>query len=117
MAYSSSRYQITTNGVLTLTLLALITTIQVSMLEDLPQSSGPNYQVVYPDDSGNDSTHVYFGLIVSFGKEINSSGIVAGVRLALDWINRDPYLLKNYTLHYVLSDSQVRESISTIMSS
>lgn len=109
MGYNSSSSRQITNGVPRLTLLALfMTMIQVSMLQGISPSGGPRYQIVYPDDSGNDSTHIYFGLIVSFGKEINSSGIVAGVRLALDWINRDPYLLPNYTLHYVLSDSQVR---------
>lgn len=68
-----------------------------------------SYERVYPPlDLKNTSTnHIYLGLFVSFGELFNSSGNVAGIRVALDLINRDEFLLQNYTLHYVLSDSQV----------
>ena len=48
-----------------------------------------------------------FGLIMSFGGNIDSSGVVPGVRVALDQINNESSLLPGYTLHYALSDSQV----------
>ena len=50
-----------------------------------------------------------FGLIMSFGGNIDSSGAVPGVRVALDRINSDSSLLPGYYLHYALSDSQVYE--------
>ena len=66
------------------------------------------YETVYPPvNSSDNSSHVYIGLIVSFGRLTNSSGNVPGVKVALDLINAYPYLLPGYTLHYVLSDSQV----------
>ena len=49
-----------------------------------------------------------FGLIMSFGGQIDSSGTIAGVRVALDRINNKSDLLPGYSLHYALSDSQVR---------
>ena len=48
-----------------------------------------------------------FGLIMSFGGNFDSSGAIAGVRVALDRINNVSSLLPGYTLHYALSDSQV----------
>ena len=48
-----------------------------------------------------------FGLIMSFGGNIDSSGAVPGVRVALDRVNNDSTLLPGYSLHYALSDSQV----------
>ena len=66
--------------------------------------------ILYPPvHQNNTNSHLYFGLIVSFGEEINTSSNVAGVRLALNKINSNRYLLQNYTLHYVLSDSQVSD--------
>ena len=59
----------------------------------------------------NSSQHVkplVFGLIMSFGGNLDSSGVVPGVRVALDRINNDTSLLRGYLLHYALSDSQVR---------
>lgn len=53
-----------------------------------------------------------FGLIMSFGGNIDSSGAVPGVRVALDRINNDSSLLPGYTLHYALSDSRVSASSS-----
>ena len=67
------------------------------------------YERVYPpvDSISDNSSHVYIGLMVSFADVANSSGSVPGVKVALDLINADPHLLPGYTLHYVLSDSQV----------
>ena len=44
---------------------------------------------------------------MSFGGNIDSSGAIPGVRVALDRINNDSNLLPGYSLHYALSDSQV----------
>ena len=54
-----------------------------------------------------------FGLIMSFGGNFDSSGAIAGVRVALDRINNDTNLLPGYTLHYALSDSQVVNKASS----
>ena len=56
-----------------------------------------------------------FGLIMSFGRSFDSSTSIPGVRVALDRINRDTTLLPGYSLHYALSDSQVRLHISTLI--
>lgn len=60
------------------------------------------------NQTGDDRTPIVFGLIVSFGGSFNSSGAVPGVRVALDQINNRTDLLPGYSLHYALSDSQVR---------
>ena len=62
---------------------------------------------VYPPHIDDNTTHIYIGFIASFGGDYNSSEDVTGVRAAIDRINSDTDILKNYTLHYVLSDSQV----------
>jgi hypothetical protein len=59
----------------------------------------------YGDQSARKA--LVFGLIMSFGGNIDSSGAVPGVRVALDRINNDSSLLPGYTLHYALSDSRV----------
>ena len=67
------------------------------------------YLETYPAvQQSNGTTPLYFGLIMSFpGGEFDSSGAIAGVRVALDRINSDPTLLPNYTLHYTLTNSSV----------
>ena len=66
------------------------------------------YLDVYPPVDKNDTrTPLYFALLQSFGSELNGSGSVAGLQVALDRINNDPTLLPGYTLHYTLTDSQV----------
>ena len=60
-----------------------------------------------PVNETNTTTPLYFGLIVSSGEATNASSNVAGIQLGLDRINSHPSLLKNYTLHFVLSDSKV----------
>ena len=64
-----------------------------------------------PDPEQNESrqpTPLYFGLIMSFpGGEFDSSGAIAGVKVALDRINSDPTVLPNHTLHYTLTNSSV----------
>ena len=68
------------------------------------------HSVYPPEDVTNDSRiDLYFGLIMSFGNTLNSSGTVCMpvVQIALNLINNHPTLLPNYKLHYQLTDSQV----------
>ena len=67
------------------------------------------YLETYPKVQESNSTiPLHFGLIMSFpGGEFDSSGAIAGVRVALDRINDDPTLLPGYTLHYTLTNSSV----------
>ena len=63
---------------------------------------------IYPWPLPEDRQPIFFSLIVSFGESFNSSGVVPGVNVALDVINsNESNLLEGYSLHYVLSDSQV----------
>lgn len=69
------------------------------------------YPAVPQQDEGRKTTPLYFGLIMSFpGGEFDSSGAIAGVRVALDRINSDPRVLPNHTLHYTLTNSSVSRS-------
>ena len=71
-----------------------------------------SYIGTYPtveNSSENATTKpLFFALITSFGGGFNSSHMIPGVQLALDRINQDPQILPGYTLHYTLTDSQVR---------
>ena len=67
------------------------------------------YLHVYPPIDENDTRKpLYFALLQSFGGVYNGSGSVAGLQVALDRINSDPTLLPGYSLHYTLTDSQVK---------
>lgn len=66
------------------------------------------YLETYPSDDKINGTPIHFALILSFpGGQFDSYGAIAGVRVALDRINNDPYLLQNYTLRYTLTNSSV----------
>ena len=70
-----------------------------------------SYLQIYPSINENDTrTPLYFALLQSFGGQYNGSGSVAGLQVALDRINKDPNLLPGYTLHYTLTDTQVRHN-------
>lgn len=62
----------------------------------------------------NGTCPLYIGLMVSFGGEFDSSGVIPGVQLALDQINSDPSMLPGYTLHYTLRDTIVSETIISL---
>ena len=63
---------------------------------------------IYPWPLPEDKQPLFFSLIESFGENFNSSGVVPAVNVALDIINsNDSNLLNGYSLHYILSDSQV----------
>ena len=67
------------------------------------------YLDIYPPVDENDTrTPLYFALLQSFGGDYDGSGSVAGLQVALDRINNDSTLLSGYSLHYTLTDTQVR---------
>ena len=77
----------------------------------LPRCEASRYDPtnrIYPWPLPADRKAIFFSLIVSFGENFNSSGVVPGVNVALDIINsNDSNLLNGYSLHYILSDSKV----------
>ena len=68
------------------------------------------YLHIPPVDGNDTRTPLYFALLQSFGGQYNGSGSVAGLQVELDRINSDPTLLPGYSLHYTLTDSQVRHN-------
>ena len=72
-------------------------------------SSSPwPYLQIYPPVNDTDSrTPLHFALVLSFGGDYTSVGVLPGVQIALDYINNEPSILPGYTLHYTLTDSQV----------
>ena len=75
-----------------------------------------DYIEVYPDPRDPDvlkgRTPLHFALIQSLGMEfsqLDGSGVLAGVKVALDRINNDSSLLDGYTLHYTFTNSKVIE--------
>ena len=88
--------------------LLLISVVQCSALSYDPD----DYLEVYPDPRNSEvlqgRTPLYFALIQSLDGQVNGSGTLAGVKVALDRINNDSSLLPGYTLHYTSANSQVR---------
>ncbi len=73
-----------------------------------------DYLEVYPDPRDPEvlqgRTPLHFALIQSLGgqySQFDGSGTLAGVKVALDWINNDSSLLPGYTLHYTVANSKV----------
>ena len=60
-----------------------------------------------PTAGGNGTCPLYIALMMSFGGDFESSGVIPGVQLAINQINSDPSILPGYTLHYTLLDTQV----------
>lgn len=84
-----------------------------------PQYLGP-YKEIYPftditqnqtscvpDPAANLTCPLYVALMMSFGGDFVSSGVIPGVQLALNQINSNSSMLPGYTLHYTLTDTQV----------
>ena len=72
----------------------------------------PYLQVYPPVNESDDSTPLYFALVLSSGGEYTSIGALPGVQVALDYVNSQPDILPGYSLHYTLADSQVTLSIT-----
>ena len=90
--------------------LLLISVVQCAALSYDPD----DYLEVYPDPRDSQvlqgRTPLYFAFIQSLGgpdSQVDGSGTLAGVKVALDRINNDSSLLPGYTLHYTLANSKV----------
>ena len=58
-------------------------------------------------ESKNGTCPLYIALMMSFGGDFDSRGVIPGVQLAIDQINRDPNTLPGYCLHYILKATKV----------
>ena len=94
--------------------LLLIPIVQCSALSYDPD----DYLEVYPDPRNSEvlqgRTPLYFALIQSLGgpgSQLDGSGTLAGVKVALDRINNDSSLLPGYTLHYTFANSKVAHKL------
>ena len=68
----------------------------------------PDYLQEYPRINHTDGRKpLYFALMLSRGGDYTSIGALPGVQIALDYINSQPFILPDYSLHYTLTDSQV----------
>ena len=67
---------------------------------------------IYPPVNDTDGrTPLYFAVVLSFGgSSYKSVGALPGIQIALDYINSEPSILPGYSLHYTLTDSQVRHT-------
>lgn len=89
--------------------------LSISQKASCSNSEYTPYLETYPSDELVNGTSIHFALILSFpGGQFDSYGAIAGVRVALDRINSDPYLLQNYTLRYTLTNSSVSSSYITL---
>ena len=73
-------------------------------------SSSWPYHQIYPTVNETDGrSPLYFAVVLSFGgNSYKSIGALPGIQIALDYINSEPSILPGYSLHYTLTDSQVR---------
>ena len=84
----------------------LVNPSEINRIEQLLKNDDNKF---YPPlrDAPSGTSPLVFGLIMSFaGGNVDSSGSIPGVRVALDRINNNS-LLPGYSLHYSLSDSRV----------
>ena len=87
---------------------ALTTATILIVLHQFAVASQWPYLQVYPPINETDGrTPLYFALVLSFGGDYKSIGVLPGVQIALDYINSQPSILPGYSLHYTLTDSQV----------
>ena len=93
----------------------IVCLLAASALSRAQGSEEPYYIEVYPpvDPTDNPDSHLFFALVQSFGQQFNGSGNIAGVKVALDRINNSTDILPHHTLHYTLTDSQVRVELAS----
>ena len=88
--------------------------------ETTGENNGP-YKQVYPDvDIEQDRTNcsvskngtcpLFIALMMTFGGDYVSSGVIPGIQVAIDEINNDSAILPGYTLHYTLMATRVSQS-------
>lgn len=58
----------------------------------------------------NGSCPLYIALMMSYGGEADSRGVIPAIQMAIDHINDDPTMLPGYTLHYILKKTKVSPS-------
>lgn len=89
---------------------ALITTAILMALYHSALASDfkwPYLQIYPPINETDGRKPLYFALVLSFGGDFRTIGVLPGVQIALDYINSNPSILPGYTLHYTLMNSQV----------
>ena len=87
------------------TFVVALVTLQTTLASSSTQ--WPYVQIYPPVDEADNRTPLYFALVLSFGGGFTSIGALPGVRIALDYVNNNPSILSEYSLHYTLIDSQV----------
>ena len=55
----------------------------------------------------NGTCPLYIALMMSFGGDFDSRGVIPGIQIAIDQINNDPTMLPGYSLHYILKKTEV----------
>ena len=106
----STKLRLLDHTTIPMTVYAIVGLLSVFTLPLSVRSLG-GYLQTYPEQN-HQTTPLYFGLIMSFpGGEFDSSGAIAGVRVALDRINSDPTVLPNHKLHYTLTNSSVSVTV------
>jgi hypothetical protein len=88
------------------TLLLLLLLVSQSGL--LASAGVYNLEDPYPPEDSDSRVPLYFSLIQSFSGQYISSYSLPGLQLALDLINEDETLLPGYSLHFVITDTEVR---------
>ena len=93
-----------------LCLLFITLVVAVLLQATIATSSNPwPYIQIYPpdNDTADDRTPLYIAAVLTFGGAYTSIAALPGVQIALDYINSHPSILPGYSLHYMLTYSEV----------